>query len=67
MEEEGEEEEESEEVGEVEEKEEGVFGGKVEQLSQRVRRVNPGGGPCSLGISHMDVRDWSGMFDLNHS
>ena len=56
-----------EEEGKVEEKEEGVFGGKEEQLSQRVRSVNPGGGPCSLGISHMDVKAWSAMFDLNHS
>ena len=45
----------------------GVFGGNEEQLSQRVRRVKPGGGPCSLGISHMDGQAWSGIFDLNHT
>ena len=60
------EEEEEREKVEEEEDEEG-FGGKVEQLSQRVRTVNPGGGPCSLGISHMDVKAWSGMFHPNHS
>ena len=39
-------EEEEEEVG-------GLCGRMVEQLSHKVRRVRPGGGPWSLGISHM--------------
>ena len=32
----------------------GLCGRMLEQLSHKVSRVKPGGGPWSLGISHMD-------------
>ena len=39
---------------EDESKEEGLCGLMLEQFSHKVSRVKPGGGPWSLGISHMD-------------
>ena len=45
---------EEEETKEEEEDVWGLCGRMLEQFSHKVRRVKPGGGPWSLGISHFD-------------
>ena len=51
---------------EEEEVDGGLGGTVVEQFSHKVRTVKPGGGPCSLGISHMGSwSTWSSLSSLS--